>query len=129
MISLSPNIFTTDIKKTVEFYQLLGFELLVTNPPDGEYIWAMMKNGAVTFMFQTVESLGEELPAINRTPGGSLIFYIDVPDIQALFERIQHRVPVLKGLEKTFYGTTEFSILDVNGYVLTFAQDEAPKED
>jgi hypothetical protein len=28
-------------------------------------------------------------------------------------------------LQKTFYGATEFSILDNNNYVLTFAEDEA----
>jgi hypothetical protein len=37
---------------------------------------------------------------------------------------IKDKVTVLKGLEKTFYGATEFSILDNNGYVLTFADDE-----
>jgi len=30
----------------------------------------------------------------------------------------------IKGLEKTFYGATEFSIEDNNGYLLTFAEDE-----
>jgi hypothetical protein len=29
---------------------------------------------------------------------------------------------VIKGLEKTFYGATEFSIEDNNGYLLTFFQ-------
>jgi hypothetical protein len=33
-------------------------------------------------------------------------------------------VKVIKGLEKTFYGATEFSILDNNGYILTFAENE-----
>jgi uncharacterized glyoxalase superfamily protein PhnB len=33
-------------------------------------------------------------------------------------------VTVVKGLEKQFYGATEFSIKDNNGYVLTFAEDE-----
>jgi hypothetical protein len=33
-------------------------------------------------------------------------------------------VKVIKGLEKTFYGATEFSIQDNNGYLLTFAEDE-----
>jgi hypothetical protein len=33
-------------------------------------------------------------------------------------------VNVIKELEKTFYGATEFSIEDNNGYLLTFAEDE-----
>ena len=30
-----------------------------------------------------------------------------------------------KGLEKTFYGATEFSIIDNNDYLLTFAEQES----
>ncbi len=33
MESVSPNIFVTDLNKTIEYYQLLGFEL-TTNVPD-----------------------------------------------------------------------------------------------
>ena len=39
-------------------------------------------------------------------------------------KRIKNQVTVLQGLEKTFYGATEFSILDNNHYMLTFAEDE-----
>jgi len=84
----------------------------------------MMNNGNVTMMFQTFDSLGNELPAISRQDGGSLLFYIKVKDIRQLFEEVQKNATILKGLEKTFYGATEFSILDNNNYVLTFAQDE-----
>jgi hypothetical protein len=31
---------------------------------------------------------------------------------------------VVKGIEKAFYGATEFSIEDNNGYLITFAEDE-----
>jgi uncharacterized glyoxalase superfamily protein PhnB len=126
MESLSPNIFVTDINKTIEFYTLLGFEVAMSVPETGpDLVWAMMVKGNVTIMFQTMESLGEELPQIKRTDGGSLLFYIKLQGIRAFFEDIKDKVTVLKGLEKTFYGATEFSILDNNNYVLTFAEDEA----
>jgi uncharacterized glyoxalase superfamily protein PhnB len=126
MESLSPNIFVTDINKTIEFYTLLGFEVAMSVPETGPHlVWAMMVKGNVTIMFQTMESLGEELPQIKRTDGGSLLFYIKLQGIRAFFEDIKDKVTVLKGLEKTFYGATEFSILDNNNYVLTFAEDEA----
>jgi catechol 2,3-dioxygenase-like lactoylglutathione lyase family enzyme len=126
MESLSPNIFVTDINKTIEFYTLLGFEVAMSVPETGpDLVWAMMVKGNVTMMFQTMESLGEELPQIKRTDGGSLLFYIKLQGIRAFFEDIKDKVTVLKGLGKTFYGATEFSILDNNNYVLTFAEDEA----
>ncbi|GGH22419.1 hypothetical protein GCM10007352_35720 [Mucilaginibacter phyllosphaerae] len=82
----------------------------------------MMTSGNVTIMFQKMESLGDDLPEISRTAGGSLLLYINVGDIRGLFDSIKDKVKVLKGLESTFYGATEFSILDNNNYVLTFAQ-------
>jgi uncharacterized glyoxalase superfamily protein PhnB len=83
-----------------------------------------MNNGNVVFMFQSFASLGNELPEINRTSGGSLLLYIHVSKIREFFTKVSAEISILKGLEKTFYGATEFSILDNNGYVLTFAEDE-----
>lgn len=125
MESLSPNIFVTDINKTIAFYTLLGFEVAMSVPESGtDLVWAMMVKGKVTMMFQTMESLADDLPEIKRTHGGSLLLYINLSGIHAFFEDIKDKVTVLKGLEKTFYGATEFSILDNNNYVLTFAEHE-----
>lgn len=124
METISPNIFVKDINKTIDFYKQLGFDLVMTIPEQGDFVWVMMKCGDVTFMFQTFESLADELPEINRQDGGSLLFYIKLKNIRTFFESIKDKVTVLKGLEKVFYGATEFSIKDNNGYVLTFAEDE-----
>jgi len=93
-------------------------------PEEGEFVWVMMTCGKVSFMFQTFESLGSELPEISRENGGSLLLYIQIKDIRQFHDRIKGKVKVIKGLEKTFYGATEFSILDNNGYILTFAEIE-----
>lgn len=124
METVSPNIFVSDLQKTIEFYKMLGFDLAVTVPDTGDPVFAMMVCGSVTFMFQSFDSLGDELPEISRQDGGSLLLYIQLKGIRALYERIKDRVTILKGLEKTFYGATEFSIRDINNYVLTFAEDE-----
>ncbi|HXB95429.1 MAG TPA: VOC family protein [Puia sp.] len=126
MDALSPNLFVHDIRATLDFYQLLGFTLTMSVPGEieGEPDWAMVTNGKVSFMFQTFRSLGDSLPRISRTDGGSLLFYISVKNIHTFFDGIKERVQVLKGLEKTFYGATEFSITDNNNYVLTFAEHE-----
>ena len=124
MDSISPNIFVKDIHKTIDFYKELGFNVVTTVPEQGDIFWAMMTCGNVTFMFQTFESLGTELPTISRHNGGSLLLYIQTSDIRKFFDRIKDNVKVVKELEKTFYGATEFSIEDNNGYLLTFAEDE-----
>lgn len=125
METLSPNIFVKDINKTIAFYKLMGFEVSMTVPETGnDFVWVMMACGKVTFMFQTFDSLANELPEISRKDGASLLLYINVKEIRTFFERIKDKVMVLKGLEKTFYGATEFSIKDNNNYVLTFAEHE-----
>ena len=124
MESLSPNIFVKDMNATIAFYKTLGFELVMTVPEQGDFVWVMMTCGGVTFMFQTFASLGDTLPDISRRDGGSLLLYIKLKNIRTFFESVKDKVPVLQGLEKTFYGATEFSIKDINGFILTFAEDE-----
>jgi len=124
MESLSPNIFVKDIKATIAFYKQLGFEVAMSVPEHGaELVWAMMVNGSVTVMFQTFDSLGDDLQEVKRADGGSLLFYIKLKNILTFFDLLKDKVAIVKGLEKTFYGATEFSILDNNGYLLTFAED------
>jgi uncharacterized glyoxalase superfamily protein PhnB len=124
MESLSPNLFVKDINKTIEFYKTLGFNLVMTVPETGDFVWAMMTCGSVSFMFQTFASLGDTLPDVSRKSGGSLLLYIKIKNIRTFFDAVKDRVTVIQRLEKTFYGATEFSIKDNNGFILTFAEDE-----
>ena len=124
MNSISPNIFVKDIEQTIDVYKQLGFKVVTTVPEQGDIFWAMMTCGNITFMFQTFESLGTELPMISRQSGGSLLLYIQTTEIRKFFDHVKDKVKVVKELEKTFYGATEFSIEDNNGYVLTFTEDE-----
>lgn len=124
MDSITPNIFVKDINETIQFYQLLGFEVGMNVPDEGDFVWVMMACGKVSIMFQTFESLGSELPEISRQDGGSLLLYIQIKDIRTFHDTIKNKVKVIKALEKTFYGATEFSILDINSYILTFAEHE-----
>lgn len=124
MESISPNIFVKDLKETIKFYKSIGFKTVMTVPEQGDLVWAMMACGNVTFMFQTFDSLGSELPTISRQDGGSLLLYIQTKEIRAFYDKIKDKVNIIKGLEKTFYGATEFAIRDINNYILTFAENE-----
>ena len=124
MESVTINFFVHDINMTIDFYKQLGFKVVMTVPEEANITWAMMTCRNVTFMFQTFQSLGNDLPFISRQSGGSLLFYIKTFEIRKFFDQVKDNVKVIKGLEKTFYGATEFSIEDNNGYLLTFAEDE-----
>lgn len=125
MESIAPNIFVDDLTATTAFYKLLGFDVVASVPDDqGNDLFVMMQNGSVTVMFQTFKSIENALPHISRKNGGSLLLYIKLKGIRKFFEHVKDHVTVLTGLEKTFYGATEFSIVDINQYMLTFAEDE-----
>jgi uncharacterized glyoxalase superfamily protein PhnB len=125
MESLTPNIFTHDMKASMTFYKILGFTITMQVPEEGDnLVWANLSAGGINIMLQSFESLGEDLPEISRTNGGSLLLYIKLKGIRPFFELIKEQVTIVKGLETTFYGATEFSVKDNNGYVLTFAEDE-----
>ena len=52
------------------------------------------------------------------------MLYIKMTGVRKFHENIKDKVTIYKGLEKTFYGATEFSIIDINNYLLTFAEEE-----
>lgn len=123
MKSLTPNIFVNDLSATIAFYTKLGFTLAdEVTTPGGERVFAMMNNGSVTFMFQTFTSINDLHPMVSRANGGSLLLYITISNIRQYYDQLKDRVAMLTGLEKTFYGATEFSICDNNNYLLTFAE-------
>jgi len=124
MDSISPDTFVNDMSETVKFYQSIGFETIMTVPEEGDFVWVMMSRGNVSFMFQTFESLGSELPEISREDGGSLLLYIQLTDVQTFYDQIKDKANIVKDLEETFYGATEFAIRDLYNYVLTFAEYE-----
>lgn len=125
MKSISPNIFVKNIQATISFYSKLGFTVSdeVTTPED-EKVFALMTNGTVSFMFQTFASIEGKHPMVSRADGGSLLMYISMDNIRQYYDDIKEQVTVLTGLEKTFYGATEFSLCDNNNYLLTFAEHD-----
>ena len=124
MDTLSPCIFVNDIRKTVQFYESIGFEVVTTVGEEEDPVFVLLRSGGVTVMFQSFKSIENTLPVVARSNGGSLLLYIKMKGIRVFFETVKDKLNVLHGLNKTFYGATEFSIVDNNNYLLTFAEDE-----
>jgi uncharacterized glyoxalase superfamily protein PhnB len=124
METMTPNLFVADIAASIAFYEKLGFRNIMTVPEAPPYVWVMMTCGNAVLMLQSMQSLGSDLPEVSRQPGGALLLYVKLKNIREFFGRISPSVHVVKGLEKAFYGATEFTIKDPDGFLLTFAEDE-----
>ena len=132
---LVPNMMVQDVQNTVKFYRdLLGFTFVMAvpkgeqgvcmeMPQDKTLIYALVKSDNIEIMFQTKESLSEDILAFKGTNiGASVSFYFYVDNISALYDGLKEKVEVVKPLHNTWYGMREFYIKDCNGYILGFSQ-------
>ena len=122
---LIPNLMVEDVNYTVDYYEnILGcFELIATDPKEGKFDWAMMRSEEADIMFQSRESLGGVIPDFkNKKIGATLVIYIEVDNVEELYNLIKNKVDVIEELNTTSYGMKEFLVRDCNGYILVFAQ-------
>jgi uncharacterized glyoxalase superfamily protein PhnB len=132
---LSPNFEVSDIRKTVAFYtENFGFKLVMAVPAtqDGieqtlsenrEYVYAMMQNGAVEFMFQRSDTFKNDVEFSKELNiGASVSFYMEIESIQAFYEKLKNKNLQITELKATWYGMQEFYVKDNNGYILGFAE-------
>ena len=121
---LTPNLMVEDVAQTLTFYKdVLGFEVVMTLPEAEPFDFAIVTRDGVELMFQSRESLSENVPALTGSPiGASQTFYIEVTGINELYERLRDKVEIVVDLHTTFYGTKEVYFRDVNGYILSFSE-------
>lgn len=125
---LVPNLMVEDVGATLDFYRdLLGFETLMTLPDQPPYTFAMARRGDAELMFQSRDSLSENVPALRGAPiGASQTFYIEVSGIDQLYEQLSGKIEIVVDMHSTFYGTREFYFRDYNGYILSFSEAMQP---
>jgi uncharacterized glyoxalase superfamily protein PhnB len=125
----TPNLMVNNVAEAIMYYNnVLGFELVQTVPETPPYNWAMVSTDGIALMFQSVESMKEEFKPLEQqaATGGGLSFYLRVSGVEALYEKLQGKVTIVNELKESFYGMTEFSIQDLNGFILTFAENLHP---
>jgi len=123
--TLIPNLMVEDIRLTLNYYHgVLGFETVSTSPESGEELHrAKVKKGNVEIMFQSENSLKRELPELNHDePAGGFTLVILMTGLDEFYEDLYTSSDVVDQIKETLYGMRQFTIRDVNGYYLTFAE-------
>lgn len=124
-----------NVRETVEWYRAIGFELEGEHELDTEAAWAGMSLGGSYIMF---------VPRGTTNAEREVSFWFRTNRIDDLYAALKGRQlerakSVLAGgtpqipearftgdIHDTFYGQREFSIVDLNGYELNFAQPLQP---
>ncbi len=120
--SVTPNLVVADMAPSIAFYHdVLGFTVGQTVPDKAPYVFALMQRDAVTvFLNDLAEARRHPGPDLRFGNTASMFFIVD--DIHALHDAVSAKTAILMPLTKQFYGMTEFSVVDPDGYVIIFAQ-------
>lgn len=132
---LTPNLIVEDVRGSVDWYvDALGFEFVLGVPSGTEEAvfslqgeerslqFAMLQAGQVELMLQSPESMAEDLPGFRPGSGDGIMLYLDVDDVDALYEHLRERATIVKEPHTTFYGAREIAVRDPDGFVLGFAE-------
>ena len=122
--SVVVELMVKDIEETIGFYKnILGFKLLVKEDHDGKLEWAKMNLNGFQVSFKPAYKMKQEVPFLKEANmGGSLSVCIGVDDLLGNYKRIQKQFELLDDPHLTPCGSTQFSMLDPNGYIITFEQ-------
>ncbi|HEX7288132.1 MAG TPA: VOC family protein [Candidatus Angelobacter sp.] len=109
---LVPMAHVAEVRKSAEFYQLLGFEVKNTVENQGQLQWAWLKNGGADLM------LARSARPMN--PGAQdILFYMYAPDVAAYRAGLEAKGVKVGPLKYPFYSPRgEFRIDDPDGYTL-----------
>lgn len=112
-----PMFHVPDVRKTVDWYRDIGFDVSETYDDGGDGLsFAMLRFGAGEVMFS---SGGWTSPRHRR----EVDLYVYVDNVDGVFERLKDRVEVIEGPHNMFYGMREAIIRDLNGFWITFGED------
>ena len=104
-----------DVSATMEWYQLVGFEVRASFP-EPEPTWVELARDGLVIQFLSGETPWSAPPALT----GCL--YVHPGSVQAVHDEIKDRVSCPWGVEERPWGARELTIADPNGYFLTFTE-------
>lgn len=115
-------LYVEEIEPCLPFWEeRLGFEVTGTVPHGDQLGFAMMERDGVEVMYQTPDSMGEDLPEVADTPVGSAFLFVQVEDLDEVEEALAGLDPVVPR-RQTFYGMDELVMREPGGNVVTFGQ-------
>ena len=121
---ITPVLIVDRIEPLLPLWDALGFARAAEVPLGDALAFVMLTRDGIEVMYQTFDSVrADEAKALDgsRAIGASAVFF-EVDDLDAMKAQIPDGTEVIVASRQTFYGSTETTIRDVAGNVITFAQ-------
>ena len=115
---LTPMIHVPDVRATLDWYESIGFRAVNTydNGTENGLSFAILAFGNGQVMFNQ----GGETSTKRRR---EVDLYAYTDDVDAVYSKLKDRVDVIKEPHNTWYGMREVIIRDLNGFWITFGQE------
>ena len=126
LTGLTASLFTNQIDRALAFYRdTLGFTVKQTVPDQAPFVFIWLERDSVNVFLNDEALTRKEAPdAAWLTVGKSgVTLFIVMEGLAALWESVKDKARVVMPLTDQWYGMTEFSIQDADGYVITFAEE------
>ena len=130
MSKIITEIAVSDMQRSLEFYQMLGFEKVNTGVVDDKGSqWYSLALGDAN-LWLTREDIAQGVQ-MGEARGNGVNIYVTVDDVDAVYERVKTgglQMNILKDIETFYYGLRQFSLADPDGYMLTLNMPVAQQE-
>jgi catechol 2,3-dioxygenase-like lactoylglutathione lyase family enzyme len=122
--SITPNLIVRDIAASTAFYRdVLGFAVKQTVPDAAPFVFVWLERDGVPVFLNDLKAIAAELSgAADRSAGGTAGMYFVISGVDELHEAVAPRAKVVMALTNQFYGMREFSIVDLDDHIITFAE-------
>ncbi|MEW5930675.1 MAG: VOC family protein [Gemmatimonadota bacterium] len=122
MKKVTPVLYVEEIEPALPFWmERLGFEKTAEVPHGDRLGFVILQKGGVEIMYQTRDSVREDVPALGPMPTGGSMLFVQVDDLDAV-ERALEGIPPVTPRRMTFYGSEELIVREPAGNVVNFAQ-------
>ena len=121
MQKLTPVLMVEEIEPVLGFWEKLGFTR-TTELAEGDRLgFVILTRGNVEVMYQTRESVKNDIPALADSPMRGSFLFIQVDDLEEIVTALEGIEPVVPR-RTTFYGSDELIVREPAGNAVTFAK-------
>ncbi|HUF68989.1 MAG TPA: hypothetical protein VMM79_10140 [Longimicrobiales bacterium] len=119
---LTPILTVDAIEPCLPFWlDRLGFTKTTEVPHEDRLGFVILERDGIEVMYQTIDSVAADLPALASLPRGGSILFIEVDDIAAI-EKAMAGADIVVPRRSTFYGADEVFAREPGGHIVGFAE-------